>query len=455
MDLLKSNKAIDSFSVVDTVDNIESIASLDKLNSLGGRLKSIELVDADIGKSLLLNANTYLNKKSVLNKIVGGYSVDLEAVTAKQAITFSSDIRVNEIDIEDNAKNIASYWNSLVSVNDHIDEIFTGQNISIAISADQFQMGDAVDLQNKFKDTGVKFAVKNASIDQAADLLKADESEKFIRTLEIKDNSANIGSHFDDLKAMLTDGYLTKIVHTTNKEPISITYEDMTTYDSVLDLIEGQGYKLSVTDVDASDAKALSVTAEYRNVAWINVKDSSTDISDKFNELISIGSKLSTLHLTDPDSDIGISYSQYLKGRSTLDKIQENYYLNITDAPVYNASALAGNGHVKEMSLTGSASVISQTWDTLSGLGDKISKIINAGSNVISLKFSQWINYSDLRDKLILGSSSVDFSVTDASVSDFSDLDTDPNVKDIKIVDTSDVLDDTSSLTVLSSNKVT
>ena len=55
---------------------------------------------------------------------------------------------VNQMDIEDNAKNIASYWNSLVSVNDHIDEIFTGQNISIAISADQFQMGDAVDLQN-------------------------------------------------------------------------------------------------------------------------------------------------------------------------------------------------------------------------------------------------------------------------------------------------------------------
>ena len=229
MDSLRNNKSIDSFSVVDTVDNIQSISNLDNLTSLGSRLKSIDLVDADIGKSLELSASTYLNRKSVLNKIVGGYSVDLQAVTAKQAVAFSSDIRVNKIDIEDNAKNIASYWNSLVSVNDQIDEIFTGSQISIAISADQFQLGDAVDLQNKFKDSDVKFAVKNATIDQASDLLKADESENFIRNIEIKDNSANIGSHLDDLKEMVTDGFLTKIIHTTNRDPITLSYADMTT----------------------------------------------------------------------------------------------------------------------------------------------------------------------------------------------------------------------------------
>jgi uncharacterized Zn ribbon protein len=342
-----------------------------------------------------MSANTYLNRKSVLNKIVGGYSVDLQAVTAKQAVAFSSDIRVNQMDIEDNAKNIASYWNSLVSVNDQIDEIFTGSQISIAISADQFQLGDAVDLQNKFKDSDVKFAIKNATVDQASDLLKADESENFIRNIEIKDNSANIGSHLDDLKAMVTDGFLNKIIHTTNREPITLSYADMTTYESVLNKIEGQGYKLSVTNVAASDAKALSVTNDYRNVAWINVKDSSTSISDKFSELLSIGSKLSTLNLTDPDGELDINYSQYIKGRGTLDKIQDSYYLNITDAPVYNASALASNGHVKEMSLTGSGSVISQAWDTLSGLGEKITSVLKVGGETIGLKFSQWLSYAD------------------------------------------------------------
>lgn len=454
VDLLRNNKSIDSFSVVDTVDTIQSISNLDKLTSLGSRLKSIDLVDADIGKSLTMSGSTYLNRKSVLNKIVGGYSVDLQAVTAKQAVAFSSDIRVNKIDIEDNAKNIASYWNSLVSVNDQIDEIFTGSQISIAISADQFQLGDAVDLQNKFKDSDVKFAIKNATIDQASDLLKADESENFIRNIEIRDNSANIGSHLDDLKAMVTDGFLTKIFHTTNREPISLSYTDMTTYDSVLAKIEGQGYKLSVTNVAASDAKALSVTNDFRNVAWINVKDSSTNISDKFSELVSIGSKLSSLNLTDPDGELEINYGQYIKGRGTLDKIQDSYYLNITDAPVYNASALASNGHVKEMSLTGSGSVISQAWDTLSSLGEKITSVLKVGQDAVGLKFSQWLSYADLRDKLLSVSPSVDFTVSDASVSNFSDLNTDANVKEIQIVDTSDVLDDAASIPALSSTKV-
>ena len=225
-------------------------------------------------------------------------------------------------------------------------------------------------------------------------------------------------------------------------------------YESVLNKIEGQGYKLSVTNVAASDAKALSVTNDYRNVAWINVKDSSTSISDKFSELLSIGSKLSTLNLTDPDGELDIDYSQYIKGRGMLDKIQDSYYLNITDAPVYNASALASNGHVKEMSLTGSGSVISQAWDTLTGLGEKITSVLKVGGDAIGLKFSQWLSYADLRDKLLSVTPAVEFTVSDASVSNVSDLDADVNVKEIQIVDTSDVLDDVASLPALSSNKV-
>jgi hypothetical protein len=228
----------------------------------------------------------------------------------------------------------------------------------------------------------------------------------------------------------------------------------MTTYESVLNKIDGQGYKLSVTDVAASDAKALSVSSEYRNVAWINVNDSSTNISDKFSELVSIGSKLSTLNLTDPDGELDIDYSQYIKGRGMLDKIQDSYYLNITDAPVYNASALASNGHVKEMSLTGSGSVISQAWDTLTGLGEKITSVLKVGGDTIGLKFSQWLSYADLRDKLLSVTPAVEFTVSDASVSNVSDLDADVNVKEIQIVDTSDVLDDVASLPALSSNKV-
>jgi hypothetical protein len=109
---------------------------------------------------------------------------------------------------------------------------------------------------------------------------------------------------------------------------------------------------------------------------------------------------------------------------------------------------------VKEMSLTGSGSVISQAWDTLTGLGEKITSVLKVGGDAIGLKFSQWLSYADLRDKLLSVTPAVEFTVSDASVSNVSDLDADVNVKEIQIVDTSDVLDDVASLPALSSNKV-
>ena len=102
-----------------------------------------------------------------------------------------------------------------------------------------------------------------------------------------------------------------------------------------------------------------------------------------------------------------------------------------------------------------SASYISKAWDTLTGLGSKLKTILNTTNYVatdattkvatsISLSISQWLNSSTLIDKLSTAGSKK-FAIFDASVEEAKGIvsDTDQNalVTDIKVTDTSDVID--------------
>jgi hypothetical protein len=165
--LLFRDKAIDSIEIKDSALNVQSNLSL--LNSAGTRVKSIDLDYNSDNNGLILvpltvNANDFISRQKILDKIKGGYKVDIENATAKQAITLASNAHVNSIDIEDTANNFSSYWNQLIDINNRLDQVSISDT-RISITADQYEQGLAldVDLQAKILSSGVdvKFAIKN------------------------------------------------------------------------------------------------------------------------------------------------------------------------------------------------------------------------------------------------------------------------------------------------------
>ena len=490
--LLFSDKAIESIKITDSITAIQN--NLNLLNNAGSRLKSIDLGYAlDVNEvpviaPLTIDTKDFINRQTVLEKIVGGYKVDLEKATAKQALSLASNSHVQSIDLEDSSSNISTYWNQLIDINTQLDDIkISGAKVSI--SATQYELGLEAEIQDKILagDIPVTFAIKNASIDQALSLVLEDQASGFISNLEIKDTGANIINNLENLKDLLDDTSITtSLFQVDPRNALDISYDDFVDYDKVFDAISGQSYTLTVSDASISNALNMVATTptnpngkvlNYRNVSSINVLDSTTNISSNINSLLSMGKKLGSIDLTNTDAtdNISLTHENYLKGKSVLDRINNDYSLEITDAAVYNASSIINNTHLKALSVYGSASYISKAWDTLTGLGSKLKTILNTTiydstnaattvSTSIGLSISQWLNSSTLIDKLSTAGSKK-FAIFDASVEEAKGIvsDTDQNalVTDIKVTDTSDVIDhafdteNAASLTLLSDSKVT
>ena len=464
--VLFKDKAIESIEITDSVTAVEG--SLDLLNAAGSRIKSIDLgyfldnqdPPQSIITALTLDTKDFMNRQKVLDKIIGGYKVDLENATAKQAIGLASNTHVQSIDIDDSANNVSYYWNQLIDINEELDDIkISGAKVSI--TASQYELGLEADLQNKLTQGSIpfKFGIKEASIDQAFSLILDDQASNLISSIEIKDTGLNITNNLINLKGLLDNTALTtSLFQVDPRNELDISYNDFVTYDKVLDAISGQSYKLNVSGASVVQAKNLaasnqgSSTLNYRNVSSISISDSSTNLSTNFNDLITLGKKLGRINLSDTNNNISLTHEQYLKGKSVLDRIDDNYSLEITDAAVYNASSLVNDTHIKALKVYGSASYISKAWDTLTGLGSKLKTILNTTPYVntnrvatsIGLSISQWLNSSTLLDKFDSSASKM-FAVYDASIAEASDIVSDNNqtlkVSDIKIRETSAVID--------------
>ena len=484
--LLFNDKAIESIFITDSVAAIQS--NLNLLNNAGSRIKSIDLNSILEGgiqviPPLTIETTDFINRQKVLDKIVGGYKVDLEKATAKQALSLASNSHVQSIDLEDSSSNISTYWNQLIDINTQLDDIKIS-GARVAITATQYELGLEANIQDKISAAAfpITFAIKNASIDQALNLVAEDSASNFIGTLEIKDTGANIINNLDNLKELLAGppSITTSLFQVDPRNVLDISYDDFVEFDSVFDAISGQAYKLNVSD--ASIAEALNIVAtsptnptlNYNNVSSINILDSTNNISSNINYLLAMGKKLGAINLTNADvtDNISLTYEKYLKGKSILDRINNDYSLEITDAAVYNASSIINNTHLKALSVYGSASYISKAWDTLTGLGSKLKTILNTTiydntqivSTSIGLSISQWLNSSTLIDKLSTGGSKK-FAIFDASVEDAINIVSDSvqngMVEDIKVTDTSAVIDNSfdvgneASKTLLSNSKVT
>ena len=465
--LLFVDKSIEAITLKDDGSAIES--NLDLLNAAGNRLKSIEITNT-LDNLLTLSAKDFINRQTVLNKIEGGYIADLEKASIKQALSFSTNVNINTIDIEDNTQNVSAYWNRLVDMNNQLDQVsITG--VAISITANQYELGLATDddaatgvsgidhyltsLQGKI--AGVSFAVKNASIEQALSLVSDDTNNNpaYISNIEINDNGINIGENLAQLDNFIDSHIVTKINQIDPRNAIEITHDDMVDYHNVLETIYGQGYRLSVTDVLTDDAVTL---AANNKVSSISIVDNSTHIASNFDSLTSIGKKLSKIEMTDPEANISLSYSQYFKGTYVLDRINDNYFVSIFDAPLYNVSNLANNNHIKSMIVNGTSSMISRTWDVLESIGPKVVGILNTTSfssiaDAIELNINQWLNSSVVLSKFT-NDSAKKFSISDAKLSDLEvssnhDVLHDENVIAVKIRDISDVIDNFNSEDIL------
>jgi len=438
---LTANHRIGSITISDSSDNLES--SMDALNHLGSRLSSI--VQTDSGTALDLTQAQFDARAAVLSKIAGGYTVNLTSVTAAKAVADAKNVHVAGLAVSDNGRNLAAHWSDLLALGSSLDSVTKSDNGAMTVTAQNYLQGIHDDLVSKF-DSATTFSVSAASVAQAQSLANDDA----VVQIDVADWGNALTDNMSSLQDLVSGGKLHSIVNQTSVNPLVLDASQLDDAQPVLDLIRGGSYTLSVTGVDAADARSLA-TANHKIVSMAVTGDGDGIVAN-LNDLTALGHKVSGITDTDAaGTSLQMSGVTFQANVASLAKIEGGYTAVLSAVAASQAAGLADNNNIVSLSVTDTAAHLSASWAALNGVGDKLTGVSQSDQGNIQVGVDDWLNGQDLRAKF---DADPTVGITGASVEQVDDLATDTAVQTIQVADSSQAISDSLS-DLLGQSKVT
>lgn len=411
--LVANNGHIASLSVTGDANAIQT--NLAHLAALGKTLTSISQTDPST--SLSLTAGNWTSYLGALSKIVGGYGVELEGVSAAKALSMGSDAHVRAVKVSDTAAAISANLDALQGLAGKLTSItqsdytagadspaiqITGQQYSANFTGAQTNPGTLTKLG-----TNYKLSVQKARADQIATLAN---NTAHVKDIQVVDTVNNMAANLSTLQTVLSRQALpdsdsdklamVPITMTMTGVPsaFTLTRAQLSQYDGALATISGS-YAVKVTDALVSDVDTLNLN---NHVLSIGVNASTNDLSDanKLATLRALGPKLSSLQQTTPISPLTLPVSVWNVNAALLDKVQ-GYRVALTGVTAASADVLMKNEHVQSLSIEDSSAEISRNFDKLSNLSPKIDSIQKNNTDNLKLSYSQWSTGSATLAKIL------------------------------------------------------
>jgi hypothetical protein len=424
---LASNKRIVSFTINDSSANITS--GLDALYHLGSRLGKIQ--QTDTGTVFELTQTQMDSRSSVLAKVDGGYTANLTAVTAAKAISDAKNLHVGQVTVADSGRNILAHWSDLLSLGTTLNSINKSDAGALTLTADNYQLGVRDNLVAKFGG-GTTFAVTGATVAEAQTIA----GDQAVTQIDMTDETATIQDKLPALETLVAGGKIHSITNQTPTVSMSLDAADLADAQSVLGLIKGGSYSLSLTGVDVANAKTL-VTANHK-IVNLAVHGDSASIVSNLSDLTSLGKKLATITQTDaPAETLALTGAAFEQNAGTLAKIQGGFLAVLSQVTASKAATFATNSSVSSLSVSDTGANLSGAWDSLAQLGSKLTQVTQSDSSNLQLNVTDWSNAQDLRNKF---AAEPPVSLSGVHVSDVSNLATVDSVKAIQVQDTASAL---------------
>ncbi len=439
LSLATGNSRIVSVNVADTAANLNS--KLSDIAKLASKLGTI--VNTDSG-SFSMSETEWRNLQPSLNKVQGGYSVELSQVKSSSALSLANDARIKSMSVKDTGSSLSAVMDGLNRLGPKlkaVEQSDPGTSISITASQWANQPGTI----DKFLNSS--FAIKLADSRQITDLA----ADSRVASISISDTISNVALKLDDIQAAITDlgsqGRTVPIAIRLIGPPktVQITAGQLASDAAALACISG-AYSMSVTGVSADDA---ATTLTNPRVASITIKDTGEAILDKLSALTSLGTKVTSLEQSDPANSMEMTQDQWASNAILLKKFQNAIHVNLSEVKAAQAKNLLADGRVEHVSVSDSADQISAKLSALHGLGSGLTAIsvTDAASNAIQLSMAQFSTVGTTLDKI---DGNYTLSVSNATAADAASLLNEAHVQSIAVYDRSDNI--SSSLAQLSAN---
>lgn len=409
----------------------EIAASLDALHLLGKRVSKIQQSDA--GEAIDVTQAQFESRASVLSRIDGGYSVNVNGVTASKAAAYAKNTRVASLTVADSGRNIAVQWNALRSIGDTLSGVAQTDSGALAVSAAVYLAGQNDGLLGKF-DAPPALAVVGATVAQAMTL----SEDTAVGQIDVSDEGSAVAASLSDLGDLLAAGKLRSMSLKTGATSIAMHASQLDGAQAVLDTISGGRYTLSLDEVEA--AGIADLLASNAKIARIKVSGDAAGIAANLADLAGAGSKLQSIEQTDAgDEALALSGADFETYKTTLDKIAGGYQVDLSEVASAKAAALAANLSVNSLAVTAAAADLASTWSALGSIGAKLTGITQSDSALVQLTASQWAGVTGLTDKF---TTTLGVSISNASVDDVAALAVDDAVQKIQLSDSAETISD-------------
>ena len=375
---LAGDTHVTSIAVTDTAGDL----SAPVLTSLGalGTVASITVSGGDLS----LSQSQYQSAGVIagLHKIVSGYLVDLNTVSASAAGTLALDAHVESIAVSDTGANVVSALVGLASVNKPLSIILTDASTPLGLTATQYETYGAV-----LSDIGsYTLDVSGATASQAASI----GGNSHVVGLTVTASAAAVQGALGGLESVVSK--LTSVTLSDGGTPTITVSEAAYNADSTALAKIVSNFDLTITGANAGDVSTLSSSV----AADTEVQSFSILVSDTASAIATAIGQLDSSHVTSVTISSGgaviLSAAAAVANASAIAKIasQDGQIVDVSDtgsAISANVSALNGLTGLSHIVVSDNAALTLTGAEVLND-GTALANTVNANGSPVSIEVS-------------------------------------------------------------------
>ena len=338
---------VKSLQVADTGASLA--AAWDTLGTLGTKLTDIAQSDS---AALQLTMSQWTGAPGLGDKFSTTLAASISGASVADVSTLSSDDAVQHIQVTDNASAISAALGDLATESKLTQIQVSDPTTALTMSADTF--GASSDVLGLIKDGQYQVALSDVAVTDAATL----GANPHVSAMDVSGSSADIATNFGALTAL---GNLTTLALSDEGGTLSL---------SSTEILGGAGTLAKITNAFQIAATGVSMAdlADIQGVdqlASIGISDTADNVSANFDDILSLGGSLSSLHLTDTTPVLSLTQQDWASGASELGKIDGSYQVDLSEVAAGDAQTLAADSTVHQLSVADTSGGIANSWSTL------------------------------------------------------------------------------------------
>jgi hypothetical protein len=424
-----ANSHVTSITISDTAANV--VTNLAALQTLSTKLTSISLTDSGT-PTLSITYSQLTGDATALGKISGSYNLAVSAVSAANAATVAAESHVTSVSVSDTAANVVTNLASLetLATAATLASIILTNGGTPAVTVSYTQLtGDATALG--LITSAHTLAVTSVSAANAATVA----GETYVTSVSVSDSSANVVTNLNSLQTVTSEVTLSIALTDGGTPTLTITGTQFSNDGGALGDISS-AYHLAVTSVLAANASTVGANS---HVTSITISDTAADVGTNIAALESLGTKLTSITLTDSGTPVlTLTYTQLIDDATALGKISGSYDITVTGVTAANAATAAGKANVTSIEVSDTAAnVITNlaSLETLATAGTLASiALTNGGTPTLTVTYTQ---FSGDAGALSLITSGYDLAVTAVTAAGAATVAANSHVTSISVSDTS------------------